>query len=229
MLQQVREHRGAGQMIWTCTQKQQGWMKSPAHSGRDFLVPETKRAFRRGSPSTVRVGQGKAHCTAQGTPDWRHPVHTLHTSSTRSSTLYHYHLLLLLLVLQSPHFLTPSRPQELVSAHRSRLTAFDCSAGLVVTGSAVGGVKVWDLAALKQRAAAKGMAFPPAPRTSLGHHASFDLQQQVSINVLYKKATIRSVSQHCSMRDSQSTPQGVSLSFFFMSDLHCGRSMRLRG
>lgn len=111
--------------------------------------------------------------------------HPVHASSTRSSTLYHFQLLLPL-VLQKSHFPTPSRPQELVSAHRSRLTAFDCAAGLVVTGSAVGGVKVWDLAALKQRAAAKGMVFPPAPRTSLGHHASFDLQQQVSINVLYE-------------------------------------------
>lgn len=185
MLQQVRGHRSGGQVIWTCMRLQQGWMKPPAHSGRDFLVPETKRAFRRGSPTTIRVGQGEAHCTAQGSLDWRHPVHTLHASSTRSSTLYHFQLLLPL-VLQKSHFPTPSRPQELVSAHRSRLTAFDCFAGLVVTGSAVGGVKVWDLSALKQRAAAKGMVFPPAPRTSLGHHASFDLQQQVSINVLYE-------------------------------------------
>ena len=161
--------------------------------GGGFPGTGDKKGFsKRLANNNQRVGQGKTHCTAQGSLDWRHPVHTLHASSARSSTLYHFQLLLPLVLRQS-HFSTPSRPQELVSAHRSRLTAFDCAAGLVVTGSAVGGVKVWDLSALKQRAAAKGMAFPPASRTSLDHHASFDLQQQVGMNILYKKATIHSV------------------------------------
>ncbi|GAX81452.1 hypothetical protein CEUSTIGMA_g8881.t1 [Chlamydomonas eustigma] len=57
--------------------------------------------------------------------------------------------------------------QELTRAHNSRMTAFTsmrygASSYQLATGSAAGGIKIWDVAVLRKQASVKGMDFPPA-------------------------------------------------------------------
>ena len=73
--------------------------------------------------------------------------------------------------------------QDCLVAHKSQMTSFAGCGTTLATGSAAGGVKIWDVKSLKHQAVAKGVAFPPAPRSSLGSTLGAMTTEQVGLKV----------------------------------------------